>query len=76
MEKLSKYTLYVCDLNGDLTTEDLQVMIDEYVLSRRSTNGFSLLIEEKSKEIEWDDDYPLNYTDNSQNPTIWEECLS
>lgn len=75
MERISKYTLYLCDLNNNLTTEDLQVMIDLYVLNRRSTNGFSLLIEEKTKEIEWEDEHPLNYTENSSNPNVWEKCL-
>lgn len=75
MERISKYTLYVCDLNNNLTPEDLQVMIDEYVLNIRSTNGFSLLVEEKSKEIEWEDEHPLNYKENSSNPNIWEKCL-
>lgn len=76
MERLSKYVLYVCDLNGDLTTEDLQEMIHEYVLNRRSTNGFCLLVENKSKEIEWEDEHPLNYTTNSSNPDVWEECIN
>lgn len=76
MERISKYVLYVADLNGNLTTEKLQEMIDQYVLSRRSTNGFSLLIKEKSKIIEWKDEHPLNYSTNFSNPNVWEECLS
>lgn len=75
MERISKFTLYVCDLNGDLTKEDLQTMINEYVLERRSTNGFCLLVEEKSKEIEWHDDYPLNFSTKQGNPDVWEKCL-
>lgn len=67
--------MYVCDLNGDLSTKDLHKMIDTYVLDRISTNGFCLLKEEKSKDIEWDDDYPLNYRDKSNNPDEWEKCL-
>lgn len=75
MAILKKLTMYVCDLEGNLSTDILHQMIDTYVLGRSSTNGFCLLKEEKSKDIEWSDDYPLNYCDKSDDPNEWEKCL-
>lgn len=75
MAILKKITMYVCDLEGNLSTATLNDMIDNYVLNRISTNGFCLLKEEKSKEVEWGDDYPLNNCDISNNPDEWEKCL-
>ena len=75
MAILKKITMYVCNLEGNLSTDTLHKMIDNDVLDRISTNGFCLLKEEKSKEVEWSDDYPLNNCDKSDDPSEWEKCL-
>ena len=68
--------MYVCDFNDDLSVDDLQVMIDQYVLDRCSTNGFCRLFEQKSVIQEWEDEHPLNYRENNNNPAVWERVLN
>lgn len=68
--------MYVADLNDDLSVKDLQDMIDCDVLDGISTNGFCLLVEQKSVTQERSEEHPLNYYSNNANPEEWEKVLS
>lgn len=76
MAKIYKMIMYVCDLDDNLSVNELQDMINTYVLDRRSTDGFCLLQEVKSADIEWCDEHPLNYHTNSNNPAVWDKILN
>lgn len=76
MATFKKITMYVADLDENLSVEGLQDMIDSYVLDRIGTNGFCKLFEQKSVTQEWYDEHPLNYSDNNANPAEWERVLN
>ena len=76
MATFKKFTMYVCDFNEDLSVEELQEMINQRVLDRCSTNGFCRLFEQKSVTQEWEDEHPLNYRENNENPAEWERVLN
>lgn len=81
--KIAKYTLYVEIYDYDqITTEELQAMIDDELLSKSAINGMCLLVEEKSKMIDTTnmtdeelDNRPLNFRQNFNNPEVWEQEL-
>lgn len=75
MARISKINMYVLDHNEDLDVEELETMINEYVLQRVSTNGHCKCVERKSRQIEWTDEHPLNFTDNFNNVRIWNYLL-
>lgn len=81
--KIAKYTLYIeIDDLDQLTTKGLQDEINQKVLDQSALNGKCLLVEEASRTIDtddWDcddwDNRPLNFTDNINNPEVWEKEL-
>lgn len=81
MAKIYKATMYFVDLNDGFDIKEYERMINDYVLDRISTNGYCLLVEEKSRELteseldDWDNN-PLNNIDNIQNPDNWESLLN
>lgn len=81
MAKVYKATMYFVDLNEGLDIKEYERMINDSVLDRISTNGYCLLVENKSRELteneldDWDNN-PLNYIDNIQNPENWESLLN
>lgn len=72
MAQLYKMTLYVCDLEDNLSLEDIKVQIKQYALDGVSINCLCHFSDEKiGKQIEWDDDLDLNQWNC---PTeIWEK---
>ena len=81
MAKVYKATMYFVDLNEGFDIKEYEQMINETVLDRISTNGYCLLVENKSRELteneldDWDNN-PLNNIDNIQNPDNWESLLN
>lgn len=81
MAKVYKATMYFVDLNNGLDIKEYERMINDSVLDRISTNGYCLLVENRSRELteseldDWDNN-PLNYIDNIQNPDNWESLLN
>ena len=81
MAKVYKATIYFVDLNEGFDIKEYERMINDSVLDRISTNGYCLLVENKSRELteseldDWDNN-PLNYIDNIQNPDNWESLLN
>lgn len=81
MAKIYKATMYFVDLNDGFDIKEYERMINDYVLDRISTNGYCLLVENKSRELtdseldDWDNN-PLNNVDNIQNPDNWESLLN
>lgn len=81
MAKVYKATMYFVDLNEGLDIKEYERMINDSVLDRISTNGYCLLVENKSRELteneldDWDNNQ-LNYIDNIQNPDNWESLLN
>lgn len=81
MAKVYKATMYFVDLNEGFDIKEYERMINDSVLDRISTNGYCLLVEEKSRELtdselgDWDNN-PLNNIDNIQNPDNWESLLN
>lgn len=81
MAKVYKATMYFVDLNEGFDIKEYERMINDSVLDRISTNGYCLLVENKSRELteseldDWDNN-PLNYIDNIQNPDNWESLLN
>lgn len=81
MAKVYKATMYFVDLNEGLGIKEYERMINDSVLDRISTNGYCLLVENKSRELteneldDWNNN-PLNNIDNIPNPENWESLLN
>ena len=61
MAQLYKMTLYVCDLEENLSIEEIQQLIDERALNGISTSCITHYAEvEIGQTIEWNDDVDLN----------------
>lgn len=81
MAKVYKATMYFVDFNEGIDIKEYERMINDSVLDRISTNGYCLLVENKSRELteneldDWDNN-PLNNIDNIQNPENWESLLN
>lgn len=60
MAQLYKMTLYVCDLEDDLSLNEIKTMIEQNAL-----NGVACHFadEQTGPQVEWDDDIDLNYID-------------
>ena len=64
MAQLYKMTLYVCDLNENLSLNEIKTLIDEQALDGCSVNCICHFADEQvGKRVEWDDDIDLNYID-------------
>ena len=57
-------TLYICDLDSDLSLDEIKTLIKERALNGISVNCICHFADEKvGEEIEWYDDIDLNYRD-------------
>lgn len=62
MEQLYKMTLYVCDLEENLSLNDIKTLIKQDALDGVSVNCLCHFVDEKiGPQVEWDDDIDLNY---------------
>ena len=65
MAQLYKMTLYVCDLEENLTLNEIKTLISERALDGVSINAITKFYHEKAgPQIEWNDDIDLNKTDS------------
>ena len=63
MAQLYKMTLYVCDLNNNLSLNEIETLIKQDALDRVSVNCICHFANERlGDKIEWHDDIDLNYT--------------
>lgn len=61
MAQLYKMTLYVCDLNDNLTIDEIKTLIKERALDGISVNTICHFTGEKiGKRFEWSDDVDVN----------------
>ena len=66
MAQLYKMTLYVCDLEENLSFDEIKRLIKYDALDGISTSCVTHFANEKvGQRIEWDDDIDLNYTDST-----------
>ena len=64
MAKLYKMTLYVCDLGENLSVDEIKTLIEERALDSCAVNCICHFANKQiGKQVEWDDDIDLNYTD-------------
>ena len=62
MAQLYKMTLYVCDLNENLSLDEIKTLIDKRALDSCSVNCICHFADEKvGKQIEFEDDTDINY---------------
>ena len=62
MAQLYKLTVYVCDLEENMTLEDIKSQIKYHALDSCSINCICHFDNEVvGKQIEWDDDVDINY---------------
>ena len=63
MAQLYKMTLYVCDLEENLSLNEIKELIRDDALDGISVSCITHFANEKvGPRIEWDDDIDLNYT--------------
>ena len=61
MAQLYKMTLYVCDLEENLSLDKIKTLIDERALDGCAVNCICHFTDEKiGQRVEWDDDIDLN----------------
>lgn len=61
MARLYKMTLYVCDLEENLSLGEIKTLIGEQSMNGISVNAICHFANEQiGKQIEWDDDVDLN----------------
>lgn len=70
-----KMALYICDFENYLSVKDIQDSINNYVLGGISDSGFCHVSPLCEKEIDWEDDHPLNFIDLNCQDEIWESVL-
>lgn len=64
MAQLYKMTLYVCDLEDNLSLNEIKTLIEERALDGVSVSCICHFDGEQiGAQIEWDDDIDLNYID-------------
>lgn len=62
MAQLYKMTLYVCDLEENLSLNEIKTLIEQDALDGVSVNCICHFADEKiGKQVEWDDNIDLNY---------------
>lgn len=62
MAQLYKMTLYVCDLEENLSLSDIKTLIKQDALDGCTVNCICHFDNEQiGKQVEWDDDIDLNY---------------
>lgn len=63
MAKMYKMTLYVCDLEENLSMSEIKRLIDEEALNGCAINCTCHFSDEKEgKQVEWHDDIDMNHT--------------
>lgn len=63
MAQLYKMTLYMCDLNENLSIDEIETLIRQDALDGVSINCICRFANEQiGKQVEWNDDIDLNYT--------------
>ena len=63
MAQLYKMTVYVCDLEENLSLNDIKQLIDDEALDGVAVSCVTHFADEKvGPHVEWDDDIDLNYT--------------
>ena len=61
MAQLYKMTLYVCDLEENLSLDEIECLISERALNGISVNSVCHFADEQiGEQVEWDDDIDLN----------------
>ena len=66
MAQLYKMTLYVCDLEEDLSLDEIKRLISDDALDGISVSCITHFANEKvGPRIEWDDEIDLNYTSST-----------
>ena len=66
MAQLYKMTLYICDLEENLTLDEIEMLISDRALDGVSISAITKFYDEKiGPQIEWDDDTDLNKTDST-----------
>ncbi len=75
MAQLYKMTLYVCDLEENMSLEEIERQIDDVAMDGCSISCVCHFADEQvGKHIEWDDDIDINKRDC---PTsLWEKYFS
>ncbi len=64
MAQIYKMTLYVCDLENDLSLESIKGLIEEDALNGIAVNCVCHFTDEKvGPKVEWNDDIKLNKED-------------
>lgn len=64
MAQFYRMTLYVCDLEEELSFDEIKTLIDERALSGVSINAICRFANEQlGKQIEWHDDVDINKLD-------------
>ena len=64
MAQLYKMTLYVCDLEDDLSLSEIKTLIKQDALDSVAVNCICYFADEQTgSQVEWDDDIDLNYID-------------
>lgn len=62
MAQLYKMTLYVCDLEENLSLNEIKTLIKQDALDGVSVNCICHFADEQvGKQVEWEDDIDLNY---------------
>ena len=66
MAQLYKMTLYVCDLEENLSLEEIKRLIKDDALDGISTSCVTHFANEKvGAHVDWDDDIDINYTNST-----------
>ena len=66
MAQLYKMTVYVCDLEENLSLNDIKQLIDDEALDGVPVSCVAHFADEKvGPHVEWDDDIDLNYTNST-----------
>lgn len=64
MAKLYKMTLYVCDLEENLSLNEIKTLINQDALNGISVNAVCHFSDEQEgRQIEWDEDIDINRID-------------
>lgn len=72
MAKLYKMTLHVCDLEENLSLDEIKTLVKQDALDGVATNCICHFANEQiGEQVEWDDDIDLNYINCST--STWEK---
>ena len=72
MAQLYKMSLYICDLEENLSLDEIKTLIEQYALDGVSVSCICRLADEQiGDQVEWDDDIDLNKIDCST--STWEK---